>query len=806
MANIISLSDFLLFPEAFLQVNPGGSHTLLVRTRLDLAPWSIRHTDGLWRAETQLPIRVSIERAAIQLMLFDNCTAHRLNAKIDHIQWCIHVIAQGAGDMDSSAVGAWLKDLTQTVAAVEAIDDQTEIPLELTTEARERHQQEIRRVLAAPPSTDAMRGRVSPSEILHWLPNADCSESVITEILARYGTGHATPAFHKELLEALKAAVSVKSRELCFLERQTHSLVRKLVIEHHLSLGWMDQEGIIRASRFQVRLSLSRFQIPWMEVDPTDPQWPPERRHLIARLGWMLVGLSWGDEWYIERYLSLLESNTTWETLEGELDQLRKHISEFHRELPRFFESMQEVHVASCWQHACVQFAKWPESKRAVLWGWVCDLTGRNPSPEGVQLIPGEERCWGQVCCYSLTGEVWQLTARSKPIHCDLALSRESLLRGPSFKRSKEIERNVALANLTTDNPRGLEVDPDVMDLEEFKEDREVIGWIKNLESRLCPEVQQSASDSREHLVHPAFHLANAIAEDVQGQPEACRAVAFALHAHQVGKSRGAVVLHGPTGSGKSHLITVAAGLSGDLPVAHVSAPAIVPEGIRGLNMSGILLQLFHSAGQDIKKAESGILVFDEFDKVVSMQGHHDYCASLQVALLRIIDGCEWGFGSHEDHLPIKSISTRKMLVVLAGAWQHCYVHRETVGFNMTADSPASKKLDLIKDLGLAPELAGRVSEVAGMHPHSTDSLMAILNKTNNSPWEAIKSLAQVDIPIDTSASRALVEYALNRNLGARYLTTVIRSMAKTLAFLAPEDRPACIDGSWVRSQLQEAQ
>ena len=803
MATIIALSDFPQFSATYFQMIHGGLSTMLVRTLPDLAPWSIRYANGEWKAETQLPIRVSIERAAIQLMLLDRSSEHHIEAKIDHTQWHVHVAAQGVGDMDSVALAAWLNDLTKTVATVVGIDDRAVIPLELTAQARERHQHEIRRVLAITPDSDSMQGRVLPSEILRWLPNADCKESVMVEICERYGTGQVTPTFHEKLLEALKVAVSVKSMELFFMEGQAHSLVRKLVSEHHRSLGWMDHEGFIRASRFEVRQSLNRFQIPWMEEDPTDANWPQERRHLIARLGWMLVGLSWGDEWYIERYLSLLESNTTWETLEDELDQLRKHVAEFHREVPRVFEAMQEGLVASCWQHACTQFARWSESKREVLWGWVQDLTGQMASREGVQRIPVEERCWGQVFCHAMTCEVWQLAVRDNPVNEDLVLSRESLLRTRSYMRSQAERRHLAEAKGIAEDWRDLEVDPGFEGPDESKEDRELRRWVRTLESRLQSEAPKSVLDSKAVCVHPALHLADALAEEVIGQTEACRAMAFALHAHRVGNSRGAVLLHGPTGSGKSHLITVAARLAGDIPVAHVSAPAIVPEGIRGLNMSGILLQLFRSAGQDIKKAESCILFFDEFDKVVSAQGHHEYCAALQVALLRIIDGCQWGFGSHEDQLPIKSISTGKMLIVLAGAWQRCYAHQESLGFTTEACHPTPENLDLIVDLGLAPELAGRVSEVAAMNPHSAESLLAIMNKVKGSPWEALKSLAQVDIRIDASASEALVACALGRNLGARYLTTATRSMAKALTFLSPGERPVCIDGHWVRSHLQ---
>lgn len=803
MAAVISLSDFARFANACLHVIHGELSNFLVSAHLDAPPWLIRYSNGLWIAESELPIRDSIERAAIQVMILSQSQDHHLAARIDVAAWCVHVTSQEFNSMDPEALATWIRSLGQTLAKAVKVEDQAGLPIELTAEAKARHQGMIRHALVLTPVPEAMKGRVNSSEILRWLPNADCSESVIVEIFERYGTGQVTPMAHKQMMDALKAAVSVMPVGLRLIEGQAHALVRRLTGEHHRSLGWIDCEGVVRASRFEVRQSLNRFQIPWMEEDPTDANWPQERRHLIARLGWMLVGLSWGDEWYIERYLSLLESNTTWETLEGELNQLRKHVAEFHREVPRIFEAMQEGLVASCWQHACTRFARWSESKREVLWTWVRDLTGQMPSSEGIQRIPGEERCWGQVFCHAMTCEVWQLAARDNPVNEDLVLSRESLLRTSSSMRAQAKRRQMAEAKRFAEDPRDLDVDTEFWDPDESKEDRELRRWVRTLESRLQSENPQSALDSNAVSVHPALRLADALEEDVMGQSEACRAMAFALHAHRLGNSRGAVLLHGPTGSGKSHLITVAARLADDLPVAHVSAPAIVPEGIRGLNMSGILLQLFRSAGHDIKRAESGILVFDEFDKVVSAKGHHEYCAAMQVALLRIIDGCEWGFGSHEDHLPIKSISTRKMLIVLAGAWQHCYAHQESLGFTTKAGHPTPENLDLIDDLGLAPELAGRVSEVAAMNPHSAESLLAILNKAKGSPWEAVKSLAQVDIRIELSASETLVAYALDRNLGARYLTTATRSMAKALTFLSPGERPACIDGHWVRSQLQ---
>jgi hypothetical protein len=206
-----------------------------------------------------------------------------------------HVTAQKFNSKDPEALATWIQSLGQMLAKAVKVEDQAGLPIELTAEAKARHQGMIRHALVLTPVPEAMEGRVNSSEILRWLPNADCSESVIVEIFERYGTGQVTPMAHKQMMDALKAAVSVTPVGLRLIEGQAHALVRRLTCEHHRSLGWMDHEGFIRSSRFHVRLSLNRFQMPWMEADPTDPLWPPERRHLIARLGWMTCHFSIGD-------------------------------------------------------------------------------------------------------------------------------------------------------------------------------------------------------------------------------------------------------------------------------------------------------------------------------------------------------------------------------------------------------------------------------------------------------------------------------------------------------------------------------
>jgi len=75
------------------------------------------------------------------------------------------------------------------------------------------------------------------------------------------------------------------------------------------------------------------------------------------------------------------------------------------------------------------------------------------------------------------------------------------------------------------------------------------------------------------------------------------------------------ILLIGPTGSGKTLMAKTLAKLI-DVPFVIADATCLTQAGYVGEDVESILYKLYLEAGQDIERAQRGIVYIDEIDKI----------------------------------------------------------------------------------------------------------------------------------------------------------------------------------------------
>lgn len=304
------------------------------------------------------------------------------------------------------------------------------------------------------------------------------------------------------------------------------------------------------------------------------------------------------------------------------------------------------------------------------------------------------------------------------------------------------------------------------------------------------------------------------------GQEEAKKTLAIALYNHykrinqvcseedKIQKSN--VMLVGHTGSGKTALVEALARIAG-LPLVIEDVTSISTTGYIGRDVDDILKNLLMKADGDIKKAQRGIVLLDEGDKLKrekSGNGQRDVKGEgVQQSLLKMVEGGV--FDVKVNGHKTRKFDTRNVLFILSGAFENIDKIIEgrikessnvgSTGFtgNVDARTESQKYNDLIvqvkhedlKKFGMMPELLGRFPVVTAVQELSEEALKDILVKPKNAIVKQYKELFaedDVDLEFSDEALLAIAKEAKKRKIGARALRSILEEVLKKPMFEVP--------------------
>lgn len=243
-------------------------------------------------------------------------------------------------------------------------------------------------------------------------------------------------------------------------------------------------------------------------------------------------------------------------------------------------------------------------------------------------------------------------------------------------------------------------------------------------------------------------------------------------------KSRN-ILINGSTGVGKTQTFRILTKLI-DVPCVITSATEYTAAGYVGKSVEDMLVSLIKKANYDVKKAERGILIIDEIDKISQSESGRSQVnqRDVQEALLKILED---GVFDLTINYKQYSFDTSKLMVVGMGSWSRIDLTPDkVVGFEQKAVKKTYKDItreDIIAN-GLIPELVGRFPIIVQMNELNYDSFLRIL-KSKNSSINLNKEFFErngVRLIIKDDAYEAIAKKASESQFGARGIDEIVEN------------------------------
>ena len=331
-------------------------------------------------------------------------------------------------------------------------------------------------------------------------------------------------------------------------------------------------------------------------------------------------------------------------------------------------------------------------------------------------------------------------------------------------------------------------------------------------------DTKVSGQDSSDKESVTPKEIKASLDEWIIGQEDAKKTLAIALSNHYkrlnqqeddelIEKSN--VLLVGSTGSGKTASVKALA-KSMNLPLVIEDVTSISSTGYVGRDTEDILKNLLAAADGNLEKAQKGIVLLDEGDKLKREKngnGARDVKGEgVQQSLLKIVEG---GVFDLKTKAGVIKFDTTNVLFILSGAFEgiekviekrlNTKNKKATVGFTGVIDTrrESQKYNDLIvqvkhedlKNFGMMPELLGRFPVVTALQELSEEALIEILTKPKNAIVKQFKknfAMDDVELNFTDKALFKIAKEAKERKIGARALRSIVEDILKEPMFEVP--------------------
>ena len=310
--------------------------------------------------------------------------------------------------------------------------------------------------------------------------------------------------------------------------------------------------------------------------------------------------------------------------------------------------------------------------------------------------------------------------------------------------------------------------------------------------------------------------------EYIIGQDHAKKVVAVAAYNHykrissnvpndvEIEKSN--MLMIGPTGCGKTYLVKTLAKLL-DVPLAITDATTLTEAGYIGDDVESVISKLLQAAGNNVKKAERGIIFIDEIDKIAKKQNTNSRDVSgesVQQGLLKLLEGSNVevpvGATSKNAMVPLKTINTENILFICGGAFPDLdkiikarLNKQSSIGFQADLKDKYDKdinilqkvNLDDLREYGMLPEFLGRLPILFTLEGLDRDMMVEVLKEPKNAilkQYQSLLAMDEVDLTFEPEALYAIADKALEKKTGARALRAILEEIMLDIMYEIPKD------------------
>ncbi len=322
--------------------------------------------------------------------------------------------------------------------------------------------------------------------------------------------------------------------------------------------------------------------------------------------------------------------------------------------------------------------------------------------------------------------------------------------------------------------------------------------------------------------VPPPHKIKAALDEYVIGQEKAKKIISVEVYNHykrvlsepsedvEIEKSN--MLMIGPTGSGKTYLVQTLARLL-DVPLAITDATSLTEAGYIGDDIESVVSKLLANAGNDVERAEHGIIFIDEIDKIAKKKNTNQRDVggeAVQQGMLKLLEGSKIevpvGASSKNAMVPLTTVDTKNILFICGGAFpdleeiiKERMTKHASIGFAADLKDQYDQDKNLLMNVnaqdlrafGMIPEFLGRLPIVFSLESLTEDMLVQILQEPRNAILKQYKRLLELDevkLTFEEDALRAIAKKALKRDTGARALRSIIEEFMLDIMYEIPKD------------------